>query len=419
MLNLPPEIWNVIGELATFVYGEVETNFQDPFAAPPQFDIAVAVQKVIPTRQSLVVVSKFFFTTFTPLLYRSILLEDAKSLRRLVETLRSQRSLDISQRNGPWIRRLFLNTKRRRHWRDLSAIGAQDLLEDLPRLQVVCIRGRLNRCSQFPFNLNHSCKELKSIYASHFNIKLPDHIRSPTDFSDAFPDLRHTVIRDISWDQIVGPSDLIHPSTHFVNPIDPSLRFLHCSTESIKPFLSDAHTFSSLTITGITVMSTFDDWSSFGDLAACRVTTLDISRAGLVHYSPHLILQYATKFTHLKTLVINFYIDRQNISIPAFSNLRHLGLFAPLRQIRRKDMNYTFDGLYKCQQSSLPRLAHIRILQPSVSTRIIQRFTSCVLSWTSQFSKKGVRLESYKGESLSLGIRFSESILVDKFTFVN
>ncbi len=49
MVNLPPEIWDVIGELAAFVYGEVETNFRDPFAAPPQFDIAVGVQKVLPT----------------------------------------------------------------------------------------------------------------------------------------------------------------------------------------------------------------------------------------------------------------------------------------------------------------------------------------------------------------------------------
>ena len=96
MANLPPEIWNVIGELAAFVYGEVETNFRDPFMAPPQFDIAVGVQEVIPTRRSLVLVSKFFFTTFTSLLYRSIVLEDAKILRRLAETLKGQRSLDAS-----------------------------------------------------------------------------------------------------------------------------------------------------------------------------------------------------------------------------------------------------------------------------------------------------------------------------------
>jgi hypothetical protein len=410
MVNLPPEIWISIGELATFVYGEVETNFRDPFVAPPQFDIAVGVQKVIPTRQSLVLVSKFFFTTFTPLLYRSILLEDAKSLRRLVETLKGQRSLDVSQRNGSWIRRLFLNTKRERHWRDLPASGAQDLLEDLPRLQVVGIRGRLNHCPQLPFNLDHSCKELKVIYAPYFDIKLPDYIRSPTDISDAFPNLRHTVIRDMSWDEIVDPPNLTH---HYLfNPIDPSLRFLHCSTKSIKPFLRDAHTFSSLTIAGITVTSPIDGWSSFGEIAACRVTTLDLSGAVVYYYrrTPYLTLQCAAKFSHLETLVIDFNIHRQSTGVPAFSKLRHLGLFLPLRQVSRQDMNKAFDRLYKCQPTIFPRLERIRVLQPSVSTHIVQRFMVRIVKWTDQFSSKGVRLENYKGELLSSGIRLSGSI---------
>jgi hypothetical protein len=420
MVNLPPEIWISIGELATFVYGEVETNFRDPFVAPPQFDIAVGVQKVIPTRQSLVLVSKFFFTTFTPLLYRSILLEDAKSLRRLVETLKGQRSLDVSQRNGSWIRRLFLNTKRERHWRDLPASGTQDLLEYLPRLQVVGIRGRLNHCYSFPFNLNHSSKELKVIYAPYLDVKLPDHIRSPTDISDAFPNLRHTVIRDMSWDQIVDPLNLIYHFTHLVNPIDPSLHFLHCSTKSIKPFLRDAHTFSSLTIAGITVTSPIDGWSNFGEIAACRVTTLDLSGAEGDYYPhpPHFILQCAAKFSHLETLVINFHVHRQSTGVPAFSKLRHLGLFSPLRQVGRQNMNKAFDRLFKCQPTIFPRLERIRVLQPSVSTHIVQRFMVRIVKWTDQFSSKGVRLENYKGELLSSGIRFSESILVDKFTLL-
>ena len=414
MVNLPPEIWDVIGEFAAFVYGEVETNFRDPFAAPPQLDIAIGVQKVIPTRRSLVLVSKFFFTTFTSLLYRSIVLEDAKSLHRLVETLKGQRSLDVSQRNGRWIRRLFLITKRERHWRDLPTIGARYLLEDLPRLQVVGIRGRLNHCWQFPFNLSHSCKELTAIYASHFTIKLPDHIRSPADISDAFPNLCHTVIRDISWDQPVGSPHLTHRYTHSVNPIDPSLRFLHCSTSSIEPFLRDAHSFSSITITGLTVTSPVDDWSSFGEMAACRVTTLDLSGAEADPHPnpPYLILQYAAKFTHLETLVVNFHLNRQSTIVPAFLNLRHLGLFTPLRQISRKDMNHAFCRLNKCQRSTFPRLERIRVLQPSVSTHGVQRFAASIVKWTDSFSSKGVRLENYKGELLSSGIRLSESILL-------
>lgn len=420
MVNLPPEIWGVIGELAAFVYGEIETNFRDPFAAPPQFDIAVGVQKVIPTRRSLVLVSKFFFTTFTPLLYRSIVLEDAKSLRRLAEALKDQRSLDVSQRNGPWIRRLFLITRRERHWRDLPEIRAQNLLQDLPRLQVVGIRGLLNRSWQFPFNLNHSCKELKAIYASNLSVKLPDHIRSPSDIPDAFPNLRHIIIREMSWHQIVGSPHLTHHYPHSVNPIDPSLRFLHCSTEFIKPFLRDAHTFSSITITGLTVTSPIDEWSDFGDMIACRVTTLDLSGAGPDPYlhPSYLTLQCAAKFTHLETLVTDFYVHRQSTSVPAISNLRHLGLFAPLRQICRKDMNYAFDMLYKCQQSIFPRLEHIRVIQPSVSTHIVQQFTARVVKWTGRFSSKGVRLENYKGELLSSGIRLSGSIFVEKLNLL-
>ena len=317
------------------------------------------------------------------------------------------------------IRRLFLITKRGRHWKDLPVIGAQDLLEDLPRLQVVGIHGRLNHCWRFPFNLNHSCKELKVIYASHFNIKLPDHIHTPTDISDTFPNLCHTVVRDISWGQFFGPQYPTNHDTPYVNPIDPSLRFLHCSTKSINPFLRDAHTFSSLTITGLTVTSQTDDWSSLGEIAACRVTTLDLSRAGLDYpRPPYLILQHAAKFTHLDTLVVNFCIGRQSTSIPAFSNLRNLGLFAPLRQISRQDMIYAFNRLYNFQGTIFPRLEHIRVLQPSVSTHIVQRFTARIVKWTGRFSSKGVRLENYKGELLSSGITLSECTLLDKFSIL-
>jgi hypothetical protein len=369
-VNLPPEIWYLIGELATFVYGEVDTNFQDPFAAPPQFEIAVGVQRVIPTRRSLVLVSKFFYTTFTSLLYRCVVLENTKSLHRLAETLKGQRSLDVSQRNGPWTRRLFLITRRERNWYGLSTIGAQDLLEDLPRLQVVGIRGGLNQRQPFPFSLNHSCKELKVIYAPHFSIKLPDHIRSPVAFSDAFPNLFHTVIQNISESQFPDPPYFTNHHAPFLNFLDPSLRFLHCSSESIKPFLDDAHTFPSIAINGLTVTSPIDNWSRFGAINACRVTTLDLSGAALYPYPhpPNLILQYAAKFTRLETLVINFHIHRQSTSVPAFSNLRRLGLFELLRQISRKDMNYAFDRLYRCQKSIFPRLERIRVLQPSVST---------------------------------------------------
>jgi len=407
MVNLPPEIWLVIGELAAFVYGEVETNFQDPFAAPPQYDIAVGVQKVIPTRRSLVLVSKFFHMTFTPLLYRSINLENAQSLQRLAETLKGQRSLDVSQRNGPWTRRLFLITKREKHWQGLQKIEAQDLLEDLPRLQFVGIRGRLNHRRDFPFNLNHSCQELKVIYAPYFTMKLPDHTRSPAAFSDAFPNLRHTVVQGIVGSISGGQPYPAHLYTPFVNLIDPSLRFLHCSTRSIKPFLRDAHTFSSFTITGITVTSSFDHWNSFGELAACKVTILDLSGAELDLYPhpPRLILQHAAKFTHLETLVIDFRIYQQSTSTPAFSNLRRLGLFTPLRQIGCKDMTHAFDELYRCQKSIFPRLERIRVLQPNISTHIVRRSTARIDKWTDQFSSKCVRLENYKGELLSSGIR--------------
>jgi hypothetical protein len=415
MVNLPPEIWNLIGELAAFVYGEVETNFQDPFAAPPQFEIAVGVQKVMPTRRSLVLVSKFFYATFMSLLYRSIVLEHANSLQRLAETLKGQRSLDVSQRHGPWTRRLFLITRRERHWRDLPTIGAQDLLEDLPRLQILGIRGRLTQRRHFPFNLNHSCKELKVLHASHFSITLPDHIRSPAAFSDAFPNLFHTVIRTITGDQFVDPSCPTYRHSRVVNFIDPSFRFLHCSTSSIKPFLDDAHTFSSIPINGLTVTSLIDDWSRFGAMAACRVTTLDLSGSALdpLPYPPYLILQRAAKFTRLETLVINFHVHRQSTSVPTFSNLRHLGLFALLRQISRKDMTHAFDRLYGCQQSIFPRLENIRILQPSVSTHIIQQSTARIVWWTDRFSSRGVRLENYKGELLSSGIRCRGSIFVN------
>jgi len=294
-------------------------------------------------------------------------------------------------------------------------IGTQNLLQDLPRLQVVGIRGLLNRSWQFPFNLNHSCKELKAIYASRPNVKLPDHVRSPSDIPDAFPNLRHTVIREMSWHQIVGSPHLTHRYPHSVNPIDRFLRFLHCSTRTIRPFLRDAHTFSSITITGLTVTCPTDEWSDFGGVAACRVTTLDLSGAepDLYPRPSYFILQHAAKFTHLETLVINFHVHQQSTNVPAFSNLRHLGLFAPFRQICRKDMNHAFDRLYKYQQSIFPRLEHIRVLQPSVSTHIVQQFTARIVEWTGRFSSKGVRLENYKGELLSSGIRLSGSIFTD------
>ena len=199
----------------------------------------------------------------------------------------------------------------------------------------------------------------------------------------------------------------------------PSLRFLHCSTKSINPFLRDAHTFSSLNITGLTVTSYTDDWSSLGEISACRLTTLDLSGAGLDYpRPPYLILQHAAKFIHLDTLVVNFCIHRQSTSTPAFSNLRHLGLFAPSRQISRKDMDYAFNWLYNCQRTIFPRLEHIRVLQPSVSTHIVQRFTARIVKWTGQFSSKGVRLEDYKGDLLSSGIMLSEFILVNNFSIL-
>ena len=40
------------------------------------------------------------------------------------------------------------------------------------------------------------------------------------------------------------------------------------------------------------------------------------------------------------------------------------------------------------------------------------------MKWTGQVASKGVRLENYKGELLSSGIRFSGSILVDNLNFL-
>lgn len=398
MVDLPAEIWIVIGEWAAFVYGELETNVGDPFAAPPQFDIAVGIQKAIPTRRSLVLVSRAFYTAFTSLLYRSIVLEDAKSLSRLAETLKGQRSLDVSQRNGRWSRRLVLITRRERHWRDLPAIEARDLLKDLPRLQILGIRGRLDSSLSFPFDLGHPCRELTVLHASHFGIMLPNYIHSPTAFSDAFPNLRHSVIRNI-----FSPSD----PPHYVNPIDPSLGFLHCSTESIKPFLGKAHAFSLLTITGLTVTSIIDNWSSSEELIARKLTTLDFSVAR--RYASRVMLTWAATCASIETLVIDVHTYRFGTALPAFSNLRHLGLVSALRQISRSGLDYTFDGLYKHQQRILPRLENIRLLQPSFSTHVVQRFPGRVVEWTDRFSSKGVRLENYEGDPLSSGIKLGGS----------
>lgn len=410
-MSLPTEIWIVISELAAFVYGEFETNFGDPFAAPPQFDIAVDVQKSISTRRSLVLVSRAFYAAFISLLYRSITLEDAQSLHRLAQTLKGQRSLDIRQRNGRWTRRLFLITRRERHWRDLPVFGTEDILEDLPHIQILGIRGRLNRRWRFPFDLSRGCKELTALHASHFNINLPEHIHSPMAFSDAFPNLCHTVIRGIYGDQYVGSSHPGHHHTPFINHTDPSLRFRHCSVESINPFLCDSQNFPSLTITGLTTMtSTMDNLRSLGKIIAWKVTTLDFSGA-----DPHVcyeMVQWAAKCAFLETLVINFHTRQPINGFPTFSSLRHLGLFATMRQTSRADLNYTFGGLYTSQKSTFPRLANIRLLQPGFSTLVVQRFTARVVEWTSQFSSKAVRLENHRGELLSSGIRSSESIFV-------
>ena len=410
-MNLPTEIWVVIGELAAFVYGELETNFGDPFAAPPQFDIAIGVQKTISTRRSLVLVSRAFYAAFTSLLYRSIILEDAKSLHRLAQTLKAQRSLDISQRNGRWTRRLCLITKRERHWGDLPTIGTEDLLEDLPRLQILGIRGCLTRRWHFPFDLSRGCKELTALHASYFSIKLPDHVQSPRAFSDAFPNLCHTVVQGIYGDQYVGSSYPGLLQTPFIDHTDPSLRFLHCSVESINPFLCDAQNFPSLTLTGLTTMtSTIDNLKSFSKIIAWRVTTLDFS--GADPRPCYGMVIWAAKCAHLETLVINFHTLRLIDGFPTLPTLRHLGLFATMSQTRRADLNDKLNGLYTFRQSTFPRLANIRFIQPSFSTHVVQRYTGRVVDWTGRFSSKGVRLENYKGDLLSSGIRFSESIFV-------
>lgn len=413
MTSLPIEIWVVIGEFAAFVYGELEANFGDPFAAPPQFDIALGVQKTISTRRSLVLVSRAFFATFTSLLYRSITIENAKSLHRLAQALKSQRSFAISQRNGRWTRRLFLIVKRERQWRDLSTIGTEDLLEDLPRIQILGIRGRLNYRWEFPFDLGRGCKELIALQVSKYIIKLGNHIHSPKAFSDAFPNLRHSVVQGIYVNgcRYLGSSYPSRRPNPFINHIDPSLRFLHCSIESINQFLCDAEDFPSPTITGLTTTTrTIDSLKSFEKIVAWRVTILDFSAAD--PFTCYQLLNWATECPCLETLVINFYTPLPVNGTTTFSNLRRLGLFATAHQTSRAYLNWILNGIYTSHQSTFPRLENIRFLQPCFSTHVVQRFTGRVVEWTNRFLSKAVRLENYKGDLLSSGITFSESIFV-------
>ena len=63
-------------------------------------------------------------------------------------------------------------------------------------------------------------------------------------------------------------------------------------------------------------------------------------------------------------------------------------------------------------------LSSTRAYPRSTAERFYPPSSTVHNSWTGQIALKGVRLENYKGELLSSGIRLSGSILVDNLTFL-
>src|SRR5260370_29729690 len=115
-LLLPNELWLAIIEAATFVPSELDPNIYDRFNIPSSADVGILVTANLPTRHSLVRVSWQFREWTLPILYRTIVVRNARQVNGLYSTFSSS-----TDNLGRLVLRFHLSVKRLRRWGGLNS----------------------------------------------------------------------------------------------------------------------------------------------------------------------------------------------------------------------------------------------------------------------------------------------------------
>lgn len=84
--SLPTELLCEIVETATFVDGETSTNLHDRFSCPEQTELLDLIMQSLATRRDLCLVSQLFYDICAPVLYRSLPVTSARTLKLALRT---------------------------------------------------------------------------------------------------------------------------------------------------------------------------------------------------------------------------------------------------------------------------------------------------------------------------------------------
>lgn len=87
VLQLPPELWMEIVEGATYIQGELDYRTYDPFQSPSARNLEEAIARVLPTRLSFTLVSRFFHNVALRILYQTLFITGCNRLWSIARCL--------------------------------------------------------------------------------------------------------------------------------------------------------------------------------------------------------------------------------------------------------------------------------------------------------------------------------------------
>jgi hypothetical protein len=374
--------------LATCVPSELNSNAVSIFERCTHIEAHRARQAILPTRRSLPLVSKAFYTLANRHLYKSILISRGDTLRKLIPTLQGA----SYQNPGQWVKRLDVCRDRPRFWTDVEATELSQILPHMPNLEIFVGYGGVKVAKDCLTTVIPTCTKLKIFFlpGSLYRQAKLDLGQLPvlSSLRGYFP--RHLatyLFRDTNG-VLVSPGTAQELRAIAVpNSMETGADF----GPEYFPNLCTLHMYGTETIS-------IDFLKSHGH----KITTLDVELSGWTT-----ITQYLRFLPNVRNVII----DLQSLymsphfgtsKIPNMANhempnrkVTRVGLTVNATQAPHRCFSAAFDVIPQI----FPDLKRLCILERCVVERLSKQ-PSRVTLWHSRLIAKGIRLEREDGELL-------------------
>lgn len=374
---LPTELWISIIKEVTHITAELNGNAVSLFDRPPYVETWKARLTILPTRRSLVRVSRFFYLIARPFLYQSILIRKGHTVELLARTLRE------TPYYGQWIRRFDVDLVRRK-----QKSFSEEALSDI--MACLCNVDYLSACGEWPADLARTFIKSLRMCQNVRILCLQEHIfsESQLDYSPIFSLLGNL--------QVLYGSDWINTTSTYMSTPQKgrSIRHITPLSDWINPDIFSDPTY----FPNVNTLTLRDDItiSHFVRVHGYKITTVDFDLTyfqdleGIGHYLPNL----RNVIIDIESLEIEK--DRTEKKFIAIPQVTRVGFTS----YRTFSASWRIESALRLLVKLFPGIKHIQLLEAVFIRNLLRHKYGRILRWHKELKGKGIRLEREDRELL-------------------